>query len=793
MVDIIKQDMTDLWAISGDIVAPDSAKVRAGWAVEAVPRQWWNWFENRQDTNIAYMLQKGIPEWDGTTEYLTNKSYVQRNNIVYKCILTGTNKDPASQPTYWVKAFPESSAYLEAIRPLAVVNNTTSYINGAGAAVNTPITTFGLSQLNTASAAANRTLNDTQQSNSNLDALSAVVASTNALPYFTGTTTMGTTTLTAFARTLLDDNDAAAVRATLGLTSAAITALQVSQGDNTAGRILTSGAFGMGRYLDLRNVTLTTGTPADIYGSGTTFGFVNGGTGTTGSLAIPGLTGVNYGTVQVNGQFADGTGLTAMSRVFIGLNGRTFSQTAASAAAWGPWSESWNSSNLVLTTTNRDTTAGRILKVGDFGLGGGVSLPTSVDLNTVVDSGFYRLPSDTTMTNEPDSAAGFGQMIVCRGADTISQTVFSYLGPRIWVRTGNPSTVGGAGVFTAWVEHYHTGNYSTLLASITASLQASFDAKVNKSGDTMSGQLIAPSILVTGSGAGGAFYMKANGSANVYDSAITIQNPGGSTGNGQMVFTAQNSYFTQTATFVGAVGFQSTINASGAITGSGLVAGAGGIVNSGTLANTGNVNSTAAVTSFTNTCVMANGSISILPPSKNNANSGSIGFLAANGTTLRGAVYVNPSSAIVLQAGDSVAALTCGLTQSTFGHRVTGVDCVMTGRVYTGNGNSFLETDGNIVGSVWPGTNVLSSYLVNTFLTPAGLPSALTALTAGAIGSYSLLLNKSGSGQSVNTVFSSAQLGYTDTGNSDFGAPPGTWRAMSAVNSLKATVFLRIA
>ena len=53
MVDIIKQDMTDIWAVAGDVVAPDSAKVRAGWAVEAVPRQWWNWFENRQDTNVG--------------------------------------------------------------------------------------------------------------------------------------------------------------------------------------------------------------------------------------------------------------------------------------------------------------------------------------------------------------------------------------------------------------------------------------------------------------------------------------------------------------------------------------------------------------------------------------------------------------------------------------------------------------------------------------------------------------------------------------------------------------------
>lgn len=217
MVDITKQDMTDIWAVAGDVVAPDSAKVRAGWAVEAVPRQWWNWFENRQDTNIAYMLQKGIPEWDQFTEYLTNRSYVQRNNIVYKCILTGVNKDPTSQPTYWVKAFPESSAYLETIRPLAVSNDSMAYIDGSGVAQNTPTTSFGRSGLNVADAAAARTLYAAQQSNSNLSALSSVVGATNALPYFTGTAAMAVTTLTSFGRSLIDDADATAARLTLGL------------------------------------------------------------------------------------------------------------------------------------------------------------------------------------------------------------------------------------------------------------------------------------------------------------------------------------------------------------------------------------------------------------------------------------------------------------------------------------------------------------------------------------------------------------------------------------------------
>lgn len=219
MTDFSKYDMTDIWASAGDVVAPDSAKIAAGWGVEVVPRQWWNWFENRQDNNIAYLLQKGIPEWDSTTEYQINKSFVQLGGIVYKALTTNTNIDPSTSLTDWARAFADYSTSSAALGGLTLAANTFPYFTSTTAAATTPLTPFARTILDDADAATVRTTISAQTLNTNLTALAGVAPAVNALPYFNSGTTMAVTTMTAFGRSLLDDVDAPTARATLGVYS----------------------------------------------------------------------------------------------------------------------------------------------------------------------------------------------------------------------------------------------------------------------------------------------------------------------------------------------------------------------------------------------------------------------------------------------------------------------------------------------------------------------------------------------------------------------------------------------
>ena len=114
---ITKPDFTYVWASGGAIVAPNDTKKQLGWVAEAPPFQYDNWLQNRQDQMLAHINQRGIPAWDGLTNYEAGGlSYVQGSDgKVYKSVAasgpTTVTQDPATDATntYWRVSFSSNS------------------------------------------------------------------------------------------------------------------------------------------------------------------------------------------------------------------------------------------------------------------------------------------------------------------------------------------------------------------------------------------------------------------------------------------------------------------------------------------------------------------------------------------------------------------------------------------------------------------------------------------------------------------------------------------------------------
>ena len=105
-----------------------------------------------------------------------------------------------------------------------------------------------------------------------------------------------------------------------------------------------------------------------------------------------------------------------------------------------------------VTTSATDTTAGRLLKVGDFGLGSGIRL-SSGSADDYTQSGLYFLVDQ--ITNKP--VTGGGNLFVSRdqpASEIVSQIFVHRGGDRsIWYRNKDIS-----GVWGAWRQIYHSAN-----------------------------------------------------------------------------------------------------------------------------------------------------------------------------------------------------------------------------------------------------------------------------------------------------------------------------------------------
>lgn len=133
-------DINNVWAATGDIVAPSSDYVQDGWEAIIPPREYFNWLDNRQDRFNAHVNQHGVPVWDATTEYQANLSYTKGSDgLIYKALRVNSNVDPVSDTTGAWMLYASRGALLRTTiytrsgsTQLVSVDGSTPGITGAG-------------------------------------------------------------------------------------------------------------------------------------------------------------------------------------------------------------------------------------------------------------------------------------------------------------------------------------------------------------------------------------------------------------------------------------------------------------------------------------------------------------------------------------------------------------------------------------------------------------------------------------------------------------------------------------
>jgi len=178
-----------------------------------------------------------------------------------------------------------------------------------------------------------------------------------------------------------------------------------------------------------------------------------------------------YGTLQVarGGAFISqyatfGSTASGLRVEFRGSNNGT---------TWSAWQEIYHTGNAGtavtadVTTSTTDTTAGRLLKVGDFGVGSTGALTTKTNFDTTTTAGSYYIASGSAVTGSPITATNQGILVVegkTVGGRIIQTWHYISSSSVDYHSEYRRSYTGSA--WTPWAKSHHTGN---ILAPVSES------------------------------------------------------------------------------------------------------------------------------------------------------------------------------------------------------------------------------------------------------------------------------------------------------------------------------------
>ena len=399
MAEINKPDLTNNWGSLGGIIEPDSTKIGLGWQEGESPLcEWQNWWQNRADASLSYLYQKGVPEWDTATEYIANKSIVNYQGNLYLCTTTNTNNLPTNA-SFWKRTglalsdIPSASTSVKGIVQLndtlsststslaltakqgkALNDNkvsTTTTVNGQALSGNVSLTKSDVGLGN---------VDDVKQlPNSYLDTSGTLAGNSDTkVPSQKAVKTYADTKLSK-ASNLSDVANTATARTNLGLTSAATIEPTANNLDNTSGRLLRVGDFGVGVQIAIPDsANLNTYTVPGNYGQSSNT-FASNGT----NYPIP-----NAGVLIVE---KSGANSTSVIQKYTKFDSSESYARAYDGSTWSAWDRTVTASMTGTAYTRNYSTSTTLAGNSDS------NVPTEKAVKTYADT---KVPKTTTVNSK---------------------------------------------------------------------------------------------------------------------------------------------------------------------------------------------------------------------------------------------------------------------------------------------------------------------------------------------------------------------------------------------------------